>query len=369
MNTQTEHEAPPDEIRALAEQVMTNCHLSDALHAGSFSLCGLLLRLRDYYKWDLGLEPWQGVDSPEVLSWIEERENFWEELDGGELKPLEWRGREIDPFDVGTINADLAEYGYYYGAGLAAFMKPSFFLGRLLRDERLGDFRVVYIGWEAARDLFTAPAQTREGVIIARRRPMAAHLWDTVLHAGAGRRWAVDVALGVYGLSRSDLDRPTEEWIYRLDALLDREIDVYVRHEYGEAMDRIFPRDRWQLLVGGNPRSRIELMARTIKDLLADTGEDGRLAFIVKEHRLAALALYVSQLDGLPELLFPEMKPAFERFVSEKDWGIVEGARRAGWTKGREMAERMLALAERRRGDSDGLAVDVEESFYRPLKL
>ena len=43
-------------------------------------MCGLLLRLRDLYKWEHGMPPWIEAEAPEVLGWIEERENLWEEI-------------------------------------------------------------------------------------------------------------------------------------------------------------------------------------------------------------------------------------------------------------------------------------------------
>ncbi|MGA2402714.1 MAG: hypothetical protein ABSG91_13580, partial [Syntrophobacteraceae bacterium] len=40
------------EISDLQRQVQKNCDISDARHAGVYSLCGLLLRMRDLYKWE-----------------------------------------------------------------------------------------------------------------------------------------------------------------------------------------------------------------------------------------------------------------------------------------------------------------------------
>ncbi|MEW5722850.1 MAG: Sfum_1244 family protein [Thermodesulfobacteriota bacterium] len=362
-------ENPSREVQDLARQVTANCHASDADHAGSFSLCGLLLRLRDYYKWENGLEPWSEVPAPAVLAWVEEREKLWEEIQGSRTNPLLWRGRKVDPFDSETLNADLGELGYYYGAGLAAFMKPSFFLGKILEARVLGHFSVVYLGGELARDLFTVPAQTRGRDIIARRRPLAAYLWDTIMYSGSSRKRAADLALRVYGLERPDLAKPPSEWAPRFEKLLDGEIEAFVRHEYGEATDTVFPREDWQVLVGANPHSRLELMARQIKDLLADTSDEGRLGFIIRERRLASLAIYVSLLDGLAALLFPEMVPAFDRFLEDQDWEGIEGARLAARERVRNMAEQFRAMAVQGRDRPQWLAARVEEDFYRPLGL
>ena len=59
------------EFQALQETVRYNCNVSDARHAGSYSICGLALRLRDLYKWENELDPWIEKDAAQVLDWIE----------------------------------------------------------------------------------------------------------------------------------------------------------------------------------------------------------------------------------------------------------------------------------------------------------
>ena len=359
------------EVESLRVQIQANCHRSDARFSGSFSLCGLLLRLRDYYKWEQGLPPWGEADTPRVLSWIEAREELWDRLTEEELKHLTWRGRNLDPFDSDGINTDLARQGWYYCSGYAAFLKPSFFLGRVYQRESLNGFEVVYLDNEIARDLFTVPAMTRDSVILARLRPLAAYVWDSILHAGASRRKAMDMALAVYGLSRPDLSKPAPTWAPRLTAMLKREIEPFVRHEYGEATDQTFPRKQWQTIISGYPHTRIELMARTIKDLLADTGDKGRLKFIIENGRVGSLGVFLAQLDGMPARLFPEIQPAFDRFLRNKDWREIETARLKARDRAQAMACDLLELLDRSKGDqcAQWLTDQVEKVFYQPLGL
>ena len=67
-----------DQLNVLIRQVLQNCDISDAYHSGLYSICGLALRLRDLYKWEQGLDPWDERDSSEILDWIESKENKWE---------------------------------------------------------------------------------------------------------------------------------------------------------------------------------------------------------------------------------------------------------------------------------------------------
>ncbi len=61
-------------IEAIIDQVLTNCDIADSQHAGLFSICGLALRLRDLYKWERALSPWEERESGEILEWIEQKE-------------------------------------------------------------------------------------------------------------------------------------------------------------------------------------------------------------------------------------------------------------------------------------------------------
>ncbi len=356
------------EIRALCNQVTENCNLSDARYAGSFSLCGLLLRLRDYFKWEHGLPPWAEVDSPVIMSWIDDKESSWEEMIEEDLRTLQWRGRLVEPLDSEPINQDLAPMGLFYGAGLAAFLKPSFFLGRVVREQELDGVRVCYLGEELVRDLFTSPAMTLGGVIVARRGPLSAFLWDTIQYGEKSRRKAIHLASWVYGLN-SEPAAGSEGWIVKFESMVNHELEPLVRHEFGEISDSVFPKESWRRLISAHPHSRIELMARTIKDVLADTGDAGRLNYIVETGRLGSLAVFAAFHDGLAARIFEEFTPAFDRFLEQKEWEIISEAREKGWRKSAEMARQLAEIADEGYNRPDWAVQQVERLFYQPLGL
>ena len=70
----------PIDVDHVAGQVLENCAISDAQHAGAFSICGLALRLRNLFKWERGLDPWVERESGEVLDWIGHQEERWEQV-------------------------------------------------------------------------------------------------------------------------------------------------------------------------------------------------------------------------------------------------------------------------------------------------
>ena len=109
------------------QQVLNNCEISDAQHAGLYSICGLALRLRDLYKWEKKLSPWIEKDSSEILDWIADKEQLWERLADEKYSDLIIGKKQYNPFDTAKINAMLEPQGFLYGAGYAFSLKPPFF--------------------------------------------------------------------------------------------------------------------------------------------------------------------------------------------------------------------------------------------------
>ena len=119
------------QIDDITDQVLENCDVADAQHAGLYSICGLALRLRDLYKWENRLDPWIENDPSEVLKWIGDKEETWEKLIEKDFNDIILLGHRFDPFDVKGINAILEPHGYIYGGGYARSLKPSFFLAAI----------------------------------------------------------------------------------------------------------------------------------------------------------------------------------------------------------------------------------------------
>jgi hypothetical protein len=63
-------------IASITSQVKHNCNISDAKHWGNYSPCGLLLRMRDLYKIENGLKPWEEISHKTIGAWIDERERL-----------------------------------------------------------------------------------------------------------------------------------------------------------------------------------------------------------------------------------------------------------------------------------------------------
>ena len=94
------------DIENIVQQVLHNCLISDSRYAGVYSVCGLALRLRDLYKWEMGLEPWVEKDPDEVLTWIGIKEEAWDNLAHKDFKALQILNKRFDPFDISGYVAE-----------------------------------------------------------------------------------------------------------------------------------------------------------------------------------------------------------------------------------------------------------------------
>ncbi len=81
-------------------------------------------------------------------------------------------------FDTTRINAVLEPHGFFYGAGYARSLKPTFFLARIEDKRNIDGFTVYTLGRELACDLLTIPALLQDESILLRRESGTFFLWD-----------------------------------------------------------------------------------------------------------------------------------------------------------------------------------------------
>jgi hypothetical protein len=351
----------------IVSQVLENCAVADSRQAGLYSVCGLVLRMRDLYKWEKGLAPWAEEESSELIKWIGCKEELWEDLEGKDFREISLLGQDYDPFDVGEINAVLEPHGLFYGAGFVRGLQPSFLLARLEEKRRIDGCRVYILGRELARDLLTVPAFSQDNCILIRKKAAEFFIWDQIFFINKSGKKALRFALEGYGLETQDR-YSLREHLARITA---SEIETYLYHELGEIKENVFDRDIWRKIVSTFPHTPIELLARSVKDLLADTNEYGRLSYITRERKTASLGLYVAFYDGLKRELFPELTEAFREFIQTGNWQIIEEATSIGYRKAEQYAQELcsLYLSGKEKGDMDWVEEEIENRLLRPLGL
>ena len=311
-----------DQLNILARQVLHNCDISDAYHSGLYSICGLALRLRDLYKWEKRLDPWDEQDSSEILDWIESKENKWEKYVENDYVKLPIFGKSYDPFDVDGINAVLEPAGMFYGAGYARSLKPTFLLAAIENKTAINGTTVYTLGRELARDLLTIPALAQNDCILLRQESARLYIWDKLFYINKSVRPFLNVALEQCGIKENS-PRALRD---HLDTILAIVKNNYIYHELGEIQDTAFDRNIWREVIAAFPASPVEFAARAVKDLLADTNELGALRYFIRERNIASLAFHVAFFDGLAKTFFPELFIAFQEFMKKGDWHIIEHA-------------------------------------------
>jgi hypothetical protein len=349
------------------KQVLHNCCISDAKYAGCYSICGLALRLRDLYKWEKGLAPWVEEEPSKVLEWIGNREDLWEKLMDKDLGALTFDGRTYDPFDTQGVNEAMEPLSLFYGAGYVHGLKPTFFLARLEAKKTIHGCAVYILGRELARDLLTLPALAQNRSVVIRKEAGEHYLWNQMLYLKKSGRPALEYGLQAHGLA--DLHPGTLRT--GLSRILEGEIGAYIHHELGELFDRVFDRDIWRELIAAFPHTPIELLARSLKDLLADTNELGTLPYIINERKKASLGFYVAFLDGLRKVLFPEALGAFHEFMGSEDWHIIGEAVSICQSRVMDYARTMSDIfrTAKKRDDMEWAESQVERILLEPLGI
>lgn len=353
------------DLNPFLNALQTNCDISDAGGAGIFSICGMALRLRDLNKWEKGLNPWEENHPERLVKWIDEKEQLWEKIEGAPFSPLPLLGRIYDPFDTKAINRVLTSQNLFYGAGYAHSLKPTFFLAEIEQAFDLHGNSVLILGRERARDLLTIPALNQDNRIIIRRESASLFLWDQMVYLKkSGRRFLH------YALKKCRLpDTSLENRKIHFPSILSVQEQTYMHHELGEITDTVFDHQTFREIVSAFPHTPVELLARTVKDLLADTGPKGTLTHIIKTKNSAGLGFYAAFQDGLFKPLFPQLRQAFEKFASDQDWDGIEKARITGFdtaqTYTRELINIFLNTPDQK--DREKTADTINKKLIEPL--
>ena len=264
---------------SLCTAVQRNCNIADARHASDFTLCVYLLKMREYYRWEKGYSFDASMPREDLGSWLTAREHLWESLEKETYACLNIDGKMMDPFATEDINRSLLPRGYVYSAGIGQKAAPHFFLGELERKIEYQGFRVVVAAKECARDLTAPPAMALQNTIFIRRESLQRMIWEKFQEW----RWnkienAMSRALSFYPFEK-DLEQA-------LTKMTDNELQAVTLHEIGEIMAGKQLGDAWGEMLTSLPRSRAEIMARAVRDHLADALST--LPGLLQENRVAS---------------------------------------------------------------------------------
>jgi Family of unknown function (DUF6866) N-terminal domain/Family of unknown function (DUF6866) C-terminal domain len=345
-------------LERLIAQVKLNCDISDARYWGYYSICGLLLRLRELFRSEHSLMPWDSIPEKEIAEWISRKERSWEELASEDFHPIEIDGIVYEPFEVYEINSVIRRFGLVYGGGLGGLNKPTFFLARRLSESEKADYHVYYAGTELCRDLSAYVAMLQGRCIFLREERIIELLWEK-FHELSGKRFggALSDAFALYGIGGSEAGSQAmlHERIRDVSSDLS---EIFLLHEAGEAYEDE-QSDEWLGIIRFNKDRWTEFYLRGIKDLLADTSDIGPLREIIEKKKTRLLGFYIALMDGIRKELFPEVIAAFREVSEHEDWLQIEEARHKGYRRAKGLMRDIIALAAR--GESDKIRGYLEK--------
>ena len=324
------------QIRSLIDNVQTNCHISDARHASDYTLCIYLLKMREFYRWEKSLGYDDELDSNDIGNWLTAREALWDELEPEDFLPLSVGEHTYSSFEAGKINNSLLNQGYIYSAGYGPNAKPVFFMADLQEKIIQNDFNIYISGHEHARDLTAPVAMSQQNNIFIRRESLRRMIWEKTIEWGWHQnKNAMFKAMNFYEFA-SEPDSA-------LDEMTNKELNNVILHEIGE-INTAQELHNWRQMIMDLPRSHAEIMARAIKDLLADT--TSTLPALLDNQDQASLHFYFANFSHMRKELSPGLLKAYQSWDNDGDYNKLRAAVNQSAEHWFDIARHILKLYE-----------------------
>ena len=343
------------DLKQLSDVVQFNCDVADANHAGNYTMCTYLLKMRELYRWSESIDQSDKLLTGAVSDWVEQKEAYWESLENAEFKLLPLDGREYEPFDVQKINRDLQQHGFVYGAGYGRGCRPEFYLGMLVETEIYDTCHVLISDREYARDLSASVAMSQGSRIHVRQESIRRMLWEQI----EAWRWrkSPDGAL-----SRVLQYLPLEaDPSFTLEQLVAMQIEHVINHEIGEVEAGNKLGDEWADMLMTHPGSRLEIVARAIRDHLADTMVTLPILFDLADSK--AIHLYFANLNAMRQALFPQLVTAYEQWCDTSSIDVLKRLIHPSQVHWLSQAEKML---DGFRDQGDAFTIGDDIVAYQP---
>ncbi|MDW3096264.1 MAG: hypothetical protein R8G33_11370 [Gammaproteobacteria bacterium] len=331
---------------SLCEVVQHNCNITDANHAGKFTMCVYLMKMREYCRWDMGYSCTDLLSKEEVGEWVTQRELLWNGLEKKPFKQIEIDDKKFDPFDTDGINSSLKSRGMVYSGGIGVRCVPHFFLGRLDQTTSYDDYQVVISSEECARDLGAPPAMTLENKIFIRKESIRRMLWEKL------QEWqwhkidnAASRAFSFYDF-KNDLDAA-------LDQMTEVESHSIILHEQGEIKTAQILGEQWKQLLASVSHARLELILRAVKDFYADS--ISTLPTLISENNEASIHFYAANMNPIRKQLCPSFLSAYQQWCEDSNLIRLQNWLSTSATHWAKICQQLLAMH-----DNNALEVEIE---------
>ena len=335
------------DIQSLSNKVQLNCHISDARHAGNYTLCIYLLKMREFYRWEHQHGFSEKLSTDDIGDWLTGREDLWQDIENDDYHAISIAGNSYDPFDSLKINQSLLSDDLVYSGGYGVKDKPHFFLADLESKENINGYTIYISGREYARDLTSPPAMSNDKTIYIRRESFKRLIWERTDEW----RWnrpenAMARAIRCYDFE-NDLENALTE-------MTKNELDAAILHEIGEIQAGEHLGD-WHQMMHDITFTQAEIMARAVRDHYADTLHT--LPTLIRNNNHASIHFYFANLTNMRKHIFPSLMKAYEQWCEDKKTASIERTVATALGHWQDIAQQMLALHQQ---DAEHCSVTIE---------
>lgn len=302
-------------ISDLTETVQHNCHIADSMHAGDYTLCVYLLKMRELYRWEQGKNFSANLPNKEVGNWLRQREALWDELEDNDFLTISIKDATHSPFESNSVNEVLSAHDLVYSGGMGINNRPHFFLAELESHEIHKDFQLFIAGKEYARDMSAPPAMSNQNSIFIRKESIKRLLWERL------ETWRWNRPENALGRSFAcyDVDKKLDS---ALEEMTETEAKNIIEHERGEIQAGELLGDKWETILFSLPHSKAALMLRAVRDNLADSLTT--LPTLLSSNHEPSWHFYFGNLSNLRKDLFPSLVDAYNEWYEKGSLGKME---------------------------------------------
>lgn len=324
-------------ISELSKTVQHNCHIADASHAGDYTLCIYLLKMRELYRWEKEQTFSSELPNDAVGSWLRQREKLWDNLAGSDYLHIDLDDDAISPFESNLINQNLHNHQLVYSGGMGINNRPHFFLAELDSHEQHNDYALYIAGKEYARDMSAPPAMSHQNTIYIRKESFRRVLWEQL----ETWRWnkpdnALGRAFACYDCV-TDLDNA-------LTQMTDTEVKNVIEHERGEIQAGELLGEKWQTLLFSLPHSKAAIMLRAIRDHLADSLTT--LPTLLALNSAPSWHFYFGNLNNMRKDLYPSLIKGYDEWYENGSLSKMTSIIEQGKQHWLELCKQILEINE-----------------------
>ena len=144
--------------------------------------------------------------------------------------------------------------------------------------------------------------------------------------------------------------------------MTDTEVDTILQHEIGEIKAGQLLGDDWEDMLANMPRSHAEIMARAVRDHIADAVST--LPQLIKNAEPAQMHFYFANLSSMRKVIFPSLMDAYKEWHEHNDLSPIKkllGKAEKHWLT---LAQSLMALYKKHGDDSYARMESLIKSNY-----